>query len=415
MNYLIGSSHYPHTAACDLAAGAHGLDCPYSINKRRAINGEDTVFNGHSLFFLNKHHKDKVKPRQVVVIDEAHKVLSYLRDMASRQFSSKDWEFSESDTLNDFRFVQWMQKQEIQVTKELSRLSSLSDKKSREYTKLLTKKRLIEKTRFGFECEPEKYSVCFVKAEHESLIKVECTSTPSWVIRTLCADAEKVILLSGTLFQNDIREFFGLEANYEYFEAPSPIPIENRPIYYRPAPFPVNRDTPAELIAQEIELTLDWAFEKAGEQNTIIHIPYSWQGRLTGMFSKYNVLHHDNNNKKEVLKTFKTDGGILLASGMSEGISLDYDMARVNIIPTLLRPNLGAASVKKKRGLIGGELDYRLVVLKTFMQQVGRTTRAADDFSITIVMDPQFPRLILETEKYIPKWLYDSFIWRNEK
>ena len=194
--------------------------------------------------------------------------------------------------------------------------------------------------------------------------------TPPRFLCDALLSADKIVLMSGTLFDTDIKTLLG-DRPYESIDLPSPIPVENRPVFYRPVPFKMNYQTEPGMIVDAIENVL----KSYPGKNAIIHVPYNMSKRLQPHF-KRKVLTNTSQTKDETLKKFKKYGGVWLASGCAEGLDLKGDLARVNIIPKLAFPDLNDPVVKKRKALEDGEQWYGLETLKTLVQQVGRTTRS---------------------------------------
>jgi Rad3-related DNA helicase len=100
-----------------------------------------------------------------------------------------------------------------------------------------------------------------------------------------------------------------------------------------------------------------------------------------------------------------------LASGCSEGVDLPGDVCRVNIVPLLYRLNIGDAVIKKRMAKEDGRQWYNYETVKALIQQAGRSTRGTEDYSITYVLDPALPRLILDKSLEIPQSLKESIVW----
>ncbi len=116
-------------------------------------------------------------------------------------------------------------------------------------------------------------------------------------------------------------------------------------------------------------------------------------------------------NKIEKLEYFKKHGGVFLAAGCSEGIDLADDKCRLNIIPQLLFPSLGDPIVIKRKALVDGQLWYGLEVMKTCIQQYGRSTRHEKDWSNTFIFDPLFGMVYGQTKAHLPKYFSEAIKW----
>ncbi len=105
---------------------------------------------------------------------------------------------------------------------------------------------------------------------------------------------------------------------------------------------------------------------------------------------------------------------MFLAAGCAEGLDLRDDFCRLNIIPALIRPNLGDPVVMKRRALADGDRWYALETMKTTIQQYGRSTRHEKDHSTTVVMDPTFSRTVNQYKDDIPTYFKESIQWASQ-
>lgn len=221
-------------------------------------------------------------------------------------------------------------------------------------------------------------------------------------------DADKVIIMSGTLTNFHIKEIYKSKT-YEFLEVKNVIPPTNRAIVWRPYPLPLNKDTDLELLAEWLKALIASYPGKA----TMVHATYGWTKEL----KKYmpDALINTKDNKFKILEKFKKEGGVWLAAGCAEGIDLPDDLCRLNITLRLPRLNQMADLVRKRRLLPGGETWYNLETLITFQQQMGRSVRWKRDYSVNIIADPQFQRLVAENRKNLSKDFLESIVWDKVK
>lgn len=257
--------------------------------------------------------------------------------------------------------------------------------------------------------EPENYAIYIehgrFRGKPDSFLHVRPVRCPASVIQRLL-NCDKLILMSGTLLKSDIEDL-AAGKTYRYLELPSPIPKENRPIYYAPMPFPVNRDTDPRKMVQEIEKVL----ASLPGRNTIIHTTYDRANKMAPHFKTPVLANLVPETKNFTLERFKRDGGVWLASGCSEGLDLKGDLCRLNIIPHLMRPNMADPVVKKWLALPDGRRRYALETIKGTVQQYGRSTRDVNDSSITVVMDPGLPIIVNQFKSDIPRYFTEAIRW----
>ena len=106
-----------------------------------------------------------------------------------------------------------------------------------------------------------------------------------------------------------------------------------------------------------------------------------------------------------------TEPTVLLSPSMTEGFSLDDELARFQIIAKMPYPYLGDRQIAAKK-----ELDpdwYLLQTIMTIIQACGRIVRSDTDFGETYILDRDFTRLYNDDNlHFFPRWFVDSFVWR---
>jgi Rad3-related DNA helicase len=307
---------------------------------------------------------------------------------------------------NELVLIDWLDKQITGLRRQIS--IHMRDKTKMQ--QLGSDLQSFTNTRNGIAENPQNYAIWTSRGVHrkrpEIFLNVKPLTPPRNLVSKLL-DCRNLILMSGTLFPSDIKDLLG-DVPYKLLDLPSPIPKERRPIYYRPVPFPMNVSTPAQKIVDAIEAVL----AKHPGENTIIHVTYSLSQQICRLF-KQPILFNDKTNKDSVVEQFKKQGGVFLAAGCAEGIDLKGDLCRVNIVPKLPYPNLGDPVVAKRKALEDGGEWYGLNIMKTLIQQIGRSTRSESDHSATYILYPNFLRKFKELEKKLPISFREAIVWHT--
>lgn len=410
VNFLKGKRHYNcgfSGLTCgdwiDVEEQEPCQDCPYQRSKAIAFSGQPTFFNPLSLYHLRRRME---KQPEAIVVDEAHLLGPMLIQLCSKKFPVSVYQFPDNCEHEVFLST-WLG----ELIAKLERLIDLYHKTNAPKEKIKDACSEFEQICIVKECldaEPENYAIWFteedVRNRKEKFLNVKPVRVPKFIVRRLLG-CDRLILLSGTLLKTDIEDLVTGKP-YSYLDLPSPIPKENRPVLYRPMPFPVNAQTPAIQMVAEIEKILD---EFPG-LNTIIHTTYARAKAFEPHF-KRKIFTNTPEDKIATLERFKQSGGIWLAAGCSEGLDLKGDICRLNIIPHLIRPNLGDPVVKKWKALQGGDRRYALETIKSTVQQYGRSNRDPKDYSHTVVMDPHFSQIVSRYKKDIPAYFVEAIRW----
>lgn len=410
VNFLKGKTHYRCTSGLTCSEWIDGLeqkaclDCPYQESKKRAMAGQSTFFNPMSLYYLLQQTHQKMK---VIVIDEAHQMPATLLKLCSKKFAKSEYKLP-ADCRNEVILSKWMGEQ-LGRLKRLVALYQNTDDHER-VSRILGEIESIHLTKSGLDSSPELYAIWFsdelFRGRPDTFLNVQPIKPPASIVDKLLG-SDKLILLSGTLLKSDIEEI-AQSSPYEYLSLASPIPIENRPILYRPVHYPMKFDTPPGKIVDTVEQDL----RDFPERNTIVHTTYARARQMHPHF-KRPIMVNTASNKQEIVDRFKKEGGVFLASGCAEGIDLKGDICRLNIIPHFLRPNIMDPVVQKRRALPDGERWYNMQAMKLLIQQYGRSTRDVNDKSITIVHDPMFKRIVQAHDDEIPSYFKAAIKWNG--
>lgn len=412
-NYLKGKKHY----ACHYSGLSCGdwidveeqdpcLNCNYQTARRNACDGIPTFFNPMSLYHLRRRVPLHL---EAIVVDEAHLLGPMIVQLCSKRFPKSTYNFPDECVHEKF-LSEWLST----LIGKLERLIDLYHQTNAPKEKIKEACSDFETACILKECldaEPENYAIWTEEGTNrgrpDTFLNVKPVHVPRFMVRRLLA-CDRLILLSGTLLKTDIEDL-AAGNSYSYLDLPSPIPKENRPVKYRPMPFQVNAQTPPEKMVEEISKVLN----EFPNRNAIIHTTYA-RALTWKPFFKRPILTNTPETKVAVLEKFKRDGGVWLAAGCSEGLDLKGDVCRLNIIPHLLRPNLGDPVVKKWKALPGGNRRYALETIKNAVQQYGRSTRDPKDHSITVIQDPYFSNVISQYGKDIPKYFTEAIQWRKQ-
>lgn len=413
-NYLMGKKHYVCRSTLSCLEWTTTLEqetcegCPYQSSRDRAQK-ESTFFNPMSLlYFRLMLQRKQIKKRfPVLIVDEAHQLPHMLLLMAGKKFRYSLYKFNDN-CHNEIYLIQWLENQ----YRKLDKLVHVY-KNSGDFPKLQDIIQEFESIGLLLEslkdC-PENYAIYtedgFYRGRPDTFLNVRPIRPPKNIVKRLL-DCDKLILLSGTLMPADIEDL-SMDRPSRFIDLPSPIPKENRPILYRPAPFRMNYETDPATVVKWIEGIL----ERYPNRNTIIHTTYSQAQKLAPRF-KRPVLTNNAENKSYTLDKFKREGGVFLASGCAEGIDLHGDLCRLNIIPRLNYPNLQDPTVQKRKALTKGDSWYQCEALKNCIQQAGRSTRHEKDHSITVIGDPQFARLVSLNQSLLPKSFVEAIQWQT--
>lgn len=408
VNYLIGKDHYKCCQDRGMSCvdkreifGHMCEDCHYVDCLSKAVQGHDTFFNPLSYYYMRK--REEWFFPAFVVVDEAHSIPETLKALVSDKLSKKRYRWPTYD--NEAQLIRWMgdfiEKLKdmcncVKNRDKVNHMIVMHDKLSRVYLAL---KDFSHEFKIYQEPDPEDAT--------NTILVIEPIKTPVDFIKSFFGKS-RVLLMSATMPDYRIKEIFGDEP-YEKLELDSPIPVRQRPVVYHPPAYQMSWRTKPELIAKWVQKVLDTF---PGE-NTIVHTTYKLSKELEAFFP--NALFNTPQSKNSTLAKFKRDGGIWFASGCAEGIDLPGKYCRLNIVIKMPRADLTDLSVLKSRYLVGGFQDYEMRALIQLQQQVGRSTRAPDDYSITVIGDKSFRTSFERYKAHLSESFKEAICWDLDK
>ena len=415
INYLWGKQHYQchkfKGFSCadiqdDKTLGdsirCAGDECEYKIRKAVAME-KTTIYNPMSFLFLMK--RTEAERKDVILIDEAHLLPDMLLTITRKVLKKSKYNYPD-DVSNAFVLRNFIETTIVQLDALMNTYSKRSKMVGEIFNEICDLRLLIDILKL----EPHNFITytekCLSRGRPDEQLIIQPLKIPKALMQYFL-DANHVVMMSGSILSHDIKEMLG-DRKYKYYDYPSPIPKENRQVFFMPTDYKMNFETPPEKIAESI----DSIYNKDPVQNTIVHVTYDLSKKISPLMKTKHLIN-DKLDKEKKLKQFKEEGGLFLASGCAEGIDLKDDFARRNVIVKLQWPNRGDEFVKKRMSLIDGESWYALQMFKTTIQQAGRTTRNEKDYSEIYILDKNFVTSFKKYHKELPAYFKESIIWSN--
>jgi len=212
-------------------------------------------------------------------------------------------------------------------------------------------------------------------------------------------DNQKLVLMSATVGRHDLYELGLDRVRPVFIEGDPPITTDRNPIIkdYIGSLSYQNQEAMLPRLAQKI---MEYLNTKKGKG--VIHITYGLAELIKPLISHERLITHGQGDMRAKLKEFlSSDNGVFLVSGMTEGVSLDYEKADWQAISKIVWPSL-TDPLQKYRSK--DDPDYYLwSTLKTIIQISGRVCRRADDYGESFVWDESFERLLSQGKHLVPK------------
>jgi len=151
--------------------------------------------------------------------------------------------------------------------------------------------------------------------------------------------------------------------------------------------------------------------ERRKDERGIIHTGnYKVAKRI---FTEANLISNDNHNRLLMKLNEETSNRrlidlheqskntVLLSPSMTTGVDLKDDLSRFQVVVKLPFGSLADPRIKKKCNI--NPKWYAVEMLKTLIQACGRSTRSADDFSTTYILDASFQYYFDKYKDLLPK------------
>ena len=233
----------------------------------------------------------------------------------------------------------------------------------------------------------------------------------------LFSKAHKVLITSATIldFETFMRNL-GIDRNdAQVLAVDSEFPVENRPIFYRPAGSMSYRniDKTLPLMAQEIEMLLTRYIAKKG----IIHTNsykvnrYIVDYLMTTSHASRIITHDNSKDAREAAQAkhiLSKEPTVLISPSMTEGLDLKEDLSRFQIICKVPYP---ALTPYIQARMSRDPAWYQWQTALKLIQGTGRSVRSKTDRAHTYILDSDFARFIQMNSRRLPKYWLDAIIW----
>lgn len=394
--------------------------CTYRKAKQKFLDSSLSVTNFPYLM-TESNYNGKIKPRQLLIIDEAHNVESelskFIEVSVSEKFLKSQLKMSFPDAKTHHQAFLWVRdvyfpklkkhcdhiksmlekyqglKQKVDQFTSLSRQLKLTDSHFKKIEQFLE---VHEKDNWVFEVQSSQY-----KGMKKLMFKPIDVS--KYAEQYLFRLGHKVLFMSATLLSHDkFAQTLGIKSSdIGGMSLPSPFPVSNRPVLHVPM---------GKMTAKEIDKTLPIlcnAVEKILEQHKgekgIIHThSYKIANYIKNNVKSKRLLFSDASNRDDVLKKHMKSktATVLVSPSMTEGVDLRGDASRFQVLCKVPYPYLGDKIVKKRMNK--WDWWYSFQTAKCIIQSIGRSIRSEDDKAVTYILDTDWNRFYKYNKNLFP-------------
>jgi len=349
---------------------------------KRNLKGSKCVLNYYQYLANRAYNK-------LLVIDEAHLMVEHLQGFDSIKLWAHLDGFEEGQFSTSLDLLVWLEEHKSTTAR-------------------------IKKAHTALQNDLDKYIIKEDVATYRGKQSICLTiqpltprdNTPIYWPRSV----QKIVLMSATINDEDLYDL-GLDRRRVLkIEAPSPIPVANRPLVYWPLGSMGHKSQEATL-----PKVVGWISDalKAHPQKGIVHTTYSINAKLQRMLVAANIgtdrlIFHNKFNKAEKFNEWiGSTNKVLIASGMYEGLDLAGDLARWQAVVKAPFPNLTEPAINAK--LRQRPDSYAWSTLKQIVQSAGRVSRSPTDFGTTYFLDSDIGRLVESNRQLVPRFFLEAW------
>lgn len=401
-------------------------NCHYKQDKKKYMESQLGITN-FSYFMTDNAYNAKSKPRNLLVVDEAHnietEISKFVEISVSERFATHVLGLLWPNLTTHHQVVTWLK--ETYYPKCASKIDHI-EKTLEKFKGLEAKLREISNLAKEFD---------LLKSHTQKIQKfLEIQDPENWVFEEVAAFGQKmrsfsfkpidisqyarenlfrmgrrVLMLSATILNKEaFCGSLGLsEDDVAFISIPTPFPVENRPVLYLPV-----GNMGADHIDQSLPKMLKMVkkiLDEHPKEKGIIHChTYKIANYLKTNLRSDRVLIHDSSDRDKVLQDHMASKKptVLLSPSMTEGVDLKGDASRFQVLCKIPYPSLGDKIVRKRMNK--WKWWYPLQTSKTIIQSIGRSVRSSDDYAITYILDADWERFFSRNQDMFPESFKES-------
>jgi Rad3-related DNA helicase len=406
----------------------HCLRCEYRSAKQ-AFMASMVGTTNFAYFLAESKHIHMLKPRAVLIIDEAHNTETQLLGQveieitrqrcehlgAPRPPAVADGAVQEARAWTLDHFLPCVESNLISLEDELERAdASMRQPLSRQIANL---RQYI--SRIGGIKDGTQLQDWFCNTDSKTgTLKLRPLTAAAFAQDALFKMGHKVLFLSATIL--DAGAFgrgLGLNpAEGGFCRVPSDFPVENRPVHFYPVGSMSykNKEATTPKLCRFIERIL----LRHAEEKGIIHaqsyaLAKQIKDYLDGTEVGKRILMPEPGygQRKEHLEYHHSSDlpTVLLSPSMTEGLDLYGDLSRFQILPKVPYPSLGDPFIKAR--MERDESWYGWQTALSLVQASGRSIRSREDSATTYILDSDFSNFLSRSGGILPNWWKDALVY----
>ena len=384
--------------------------CSYNIAKGQAVQYPTIVHNFHSYYYQTMASMYHLRQRDLLIIDEAHNIEQVCLDFISFSLSNRKrpFEIPEYKTIGEYDSLVMKEMKDSRL--RVSKLESTPTLDKNEMTEMEDLTRFIARATDYINTR-SKIEYVFEYADHRNYQSV--TFKPvlvgDFVLNNLFSGPKRILMMSATLLDKEqFCKSIGLDPDEVYHvDIPNFFPAENRPIikkYVGSMSYRSINETLPDMVG-----VIETILARFPNCRGIIHTVSEKNAQYVKM-NCYNdrlTFRKDYPTVKEMLEVHKRKhGSIIVASGLREGLNLEDDLGKIQILMKVPYMSLGDKRVKVRMKLDKNWYGYMSTL--AFVQTIGRCVRSETDKAATFLLDSDFGRFFGMNKRFIPKYIHEA-------
>lgn len=402
--------------------------CAYRLAKARWQKAALSITN-YAYFFTAKAYTNDIKPRQMLLLDEAHSVEEQLIrfvDGAVSLSHVKKWTqwqtIPKFDTMD--QYAGWVENEYLpklgQVYQDLVDLESLADDNNLSKDVIDLDKYICKLNRAIAHLKKNPDNWVFWREESKDASDIQYVIRPvfgaPFVKSCIKSVAPIRLYLSAypgipSVFSHNL----GLDTSkMAWATMSSDFPADRRRVHHYKAGSMGSASKVATL--PHLLKMIVKVCDKHKDTRGLIHsnsyeLGKQIQEALVEAGHGDRIIFPQSADDRELsFKTHSdTEGAILISPSMVEGFDFAGDRARWQVIAKVGYPYLGDKQTARKLEL--SPEWYQMRTVMTIIQACGRICRSATDYGTTYIFDSDFEKLWKKNEYMFPKWFKESVIF----
>lgn len=399
--------------------------CKYLKAKTEFKESIEGILN-YSYFLTAAAHNSAMPKQGLLVLDEAHNIDSAISNQVKVSFSNFFYKRilevrPPNVNAGQKRIYKWLvdtvkPRLKIVIRDEIRKL-----KKSQNSVEAVNNAKKLESLRRSYNkiehfisvYDPKSWVLDSSKTDKrgERIYEFKPVEVGKLCQKMLYSYADKVLILSATILDKDMFcKTNGIKQSQAAFlKIPSPFPAKNRPIHILPVGSMSRSciDTSLPVLAEMVKELLQ---QHANEKGIIHTVNYRIAKYLTDYLDDSRLLIHTTETRNSVIElhNYNKEPTVLLSPSMTEGVDLEGNKSRFQILCKVPFPYLGDAVVRKRM-----EKDkdwYNFQTVKCIVQAFGRSIRNKNDHAISYILDSDWNKFYRKSKKLLPDEFLKSII-----